>query len=175
MQRTIAASLTFKNTAMTALSQLKLAAATPTRDRTPVGRVRRRLLDGLDLQIELAAAADGAGTTVSRTRQRWVKNDTGGKDLRDLPVRLRRWWWRDEAGRVYLGLRHGARLLEIAPGKRAIDVGTMGDLPGQLRLLREAVQTGELDAAIGTAVSPREVPKKEKAPVAGRSASAKAQ
>ncbi len=125
MQRTISVSLTLRDIVMTVLSQLKLAAATPTQDRTPVGRVRRRLLDGLDLQIELAAA-DGAGTTVSRTRRRWVKNDADGKDLRDLPVRLRRWWWRDEAGRVYLGLRHGARLLEIAPGKRAIDVGTMG-------------------------------------------------
>ncbi len=158
---------------MTALSQLKLASATSTRERTPIGRVRRRRLDDFDLQIELAAA-DGADTTLSRTPRRWVKNDAGGKDLRELPVRLRRWWWRDEAGRVYLGLRHGARLLKIAPGKRTIDVGTMEDLPGQLKILREAVQAGELDAAIGSAVGPRHVPKKEKAPATGRGTSAKA-
>ncbi len=49
-------------------------------------------------------------------------------------------------------------------------------MPGQLKILREAVLAGELDAAIGSAVSPREVPKKEKAPAAaGRGASVKAQ
>ena len=40
---------------------------------------------------------------------------------------------RDEAGRIYLGLRHGARLLEIARGTRAIDVGTMGTCRVSLR------------------------------------------
>ncbi len=63
---------------MAMLDQLKLAEATPKKDQTPLGRSRRRLADALNLQIELAKA-DSAGTTLSRTRRRWVKNDAGGK------------------------------------------------------------------------------------------------
>jgi hypothetical protein len=133
---------------MAMLDQLTLASATPKRDTTPIGRFRRRLIDGLDLQIEMAKA-DAAGADFRRNRQRWIKTETGGKELREVPVRLRRWWWKDDSGTTYLALRHGAKLLEIAPGKRAIEVGLMEDLPGKLSILRDAVRAGELDACVG--------------------------
>lgn len=134
---------------MAMLDQLTLASATPKRDATPIGRFRRRLIDGLDLQIEMAKA-DAAGADFRRNRQRWIKTETG-KELREVPVRLRRWWWKDDAGTTYLALRHGAKLLEIAPGKRAIEVGPMEDLPGKLSILRDAVRAGELDACASAA------------------------
>ena len=156
---------------MTMLEQLKLADATPKKDRSPTARLCRKLLDALDLQIDLAEA-DGAETEVKRTRQRWVSNDAGGKDLRELPVRLRRWWWKDDTGRVYLSLRRGARSLELAPDKTAIEVGTVADLPAQLAILREAVLAAELDGCIDAAPGARSAPKRAKAsepadPVAG--------
>lgn len=54
---------------MAMLDQLKLAEATPKKDRTPLGRSRRRLADALDHQIELAEA-DNAEITLSHTRRR---------------------------------------------------------------------------------------------------------
>ena len=150
---------------MAVLDQLTLASATPKRDTTPAGRFRRRLLDAVDLQIEIAKA-DGAGTELKRTRRRWVKNEAGGKELCSVPVRLRRWWWKDDAGKTYLSLRHGARLLEIAPGKQAIEVGAVEDLPAKLTVLREAVRSGELDGCMTSARQPRDVRKSGKAPAA---------
>ena len=146
---------------MAMLDQLTLASATPKRDTTPIGRFRRRLTDGLDLQIEIAMA-DAAGAVFRRNRQRWIKTDTGGKELREVPVRFRRWWWKDDAGTTYLALRHGAKLLELAPGKKAIEVGSMEDLPSKLSILREAVRAGELDACAGAVNARGAIVKKPK-------------
>lgn len=145
---------------MAMLDQLKLAEASPKKDRTPLGRCRRRLADALELQIELAKS-DSAGTALSRTRRRWVKNDIGGKELREVPVRVRRWWWRDDAGTTFVAMKHGARVLEIAPGKKAIEVGPADELPSKLAILRQAVIAGELDGAIGSLAATREPPKKK--------------
>jgi hypothetical protein len=130
---------------MAVLDQLTLAAATPKKDNTPLGRFRRRLVEALDVQLDIANA-DSAGTVFTRSRQRWVKNEAGGKELVSVPVRFKRWWWKDDAGKTYLSLRSGARLLEIAPGKKAIEVGSITDLPAKLAILREAVCAGELDS-----------------------------
>ena len=146
---------------MAMLDQLTLASATPTRDKTPTGRFRRRMAEALDLQIDIAKA-DGAGTEFRRTRQRWIKTEAGGKELREVPVRLKRWWWKDDAGTTYLALRHGAKLLEIAPGKRAIEVGAIEDLPQKLSILRAAVRAGELDTCIASMTAPRLAAKKAK-------------
>ena len=146
---------------MPMLDQLTLASATPSRDKTPTGRFRRRLVEALDLQIEIAKA-DASGTDFRRSRQRWIKTEAGGKELREVPHRLRRWWWKDDAGKVYLALRHGAKLLEIAPGKRAIEIGAIEDLPQKLSILREAVRAGELDACAASMTALRPVAKKGK-------------
>ncbi len=70
-------------------------------------------------------------------------------------------------------MKHGARLIEIAPGKKAIEVGPVNELPDKLTILRQAVVAGELDAAIGSLVTPRELPKKKAAGITGRAAAVK--
>ena len=75
-----------------------------------------------------------------------MKTETGGKELREVSVRFRRWWWKDDAGKTFLTVRHGAKLLEIAPGKRAIEIGAFEDLAEKISILREAVRAGELDS-----------------------------
>jgi len=147
---------------MAVLDQLRITDASPRRDLSPTGRFRRRLVEALRLQIQLANA-DSAGVPLNRTRQRWVKTgEKGEKELRQVPVRLRRWWWQDDAGKTYLSLKYGARPLEIAPGKKAIEIGEIGDLPVKLNILCEAVLAGELDACASAASAVRPNPKKEK-------------
>ena len=48
-------------------------------------------------------------------------------------------------------MRYGAKVLELAKGKNAVDVGTAAQLVPVLTLLKQAAQDGELDAAIEAA------------------------
>ena len=147
---------------MAVLDQLKITNVTQKKDTSPVGRFRRRLVDALELQIDLAKA-DGSGVPLNRTRQRWVRNEPDGKkELRQVPVRLRRWWWKDDSGKVFLSLKHGARPLELAPGKKAIEIGSVDELPTKLAILCEAVRAGELDACVPPSPFGRTAAKKRK-------------
>ena len=129
---------------MAVLDQLTLSNAVPKRDTSPAGRFRRRLVEAIDLQVAMAEA-EATGAEFRRTRSRWMRNDAGVKELRDVPLRLRKWWWTDDAGTVHMSLRSGRRLLEMAPGKTSIEVGALADLSGKLAVLRDAVRAGELD------------------------------
>ena len=143
---------------MAVLDQLKLTNATPRREASPVEHFRRRLVDAIQLQIELANA-DLSGRPLNRTRRRWVKDKaTGQKELREIPVRLRRWWWKDASGTICVSLRYGAKPLELAPGKSAIEVAGLEELPDKLSLVCEAVRAGELDGCRAKVASFGRVP-----------------
>ena len=129
---------------MAVLDQLSLSNAAPKRDTSPTGRFRRKIIEAIDLQIAMVEA-QAAGTELKRTRSRRVKNEAGVKELREVPVRLRPWWWTDDSGTTFLSLRHGGRTMAIAPGKTAIEVGAFADLTVKLAILRDAVRVGELD------------------------------
>jgi len=148
---------------MAVLDQFKLTNLAPKRDTSPVGRFRRRLIEALELQVELAKA-DQAGTQLNRTRPRRVKvGPNGERELRNVPVRLRRWWWKDDAGTTFVTLNYGSKPLEIAPGKKAIEIGKPEDLPSKLTLLCDAVRAGELDGCAKAATFGRGVIGKTKA------------
>ena len=159
---------------MPVLDQLKLSDASPRKDLSPVAQFRRRLVDALRVQIELAEA-DKVGVPLNRTRQRWIKNGTNGeKELTHVPVRLRRWWWRDDAGKTYVTLKYGAKPLEIAPGKKAIEIGDIGELSTKLEILCQAVLAGELDACASAIGLARPLPKTDKkSPVAAKPSNSK--
>jgi hypothetical protein len=130
---------------MPILDQLNITDLSPKALSSRAERFRRRLISEIDLQIEIAKA-DAAGETLSLTKKRRIKNKaTGLKELKDAPLHLRRWWWRDESGTVYLPLKLGIKTLELAPGKSAIEIGGIEELPAKLALVREAVRAGELD------------------------------
>jgi hypothetical protein len=130
---------------MPILDQLNITDLSPKALSSRVERFRRRLISEIDLQIEIAKA-DAAGQTLNLTKKRRIKNKvTGLKELKDAPLHLRRWWWRDESGTVHLWLKFGITPLEFAPGKRAIEIGAIEQLPAKLALVREAVRGGELD------------------------------
>ncbi len=145
---------------MAILDQIRVTSATPQRSASPVARFRRRLAEALELQIELAKA-DEVGQALTRTRKRWVKGPSGEKELREKPMRLFRWWWKDENGTIFITLRRGTRPLEMAPGKSAIEIGQIEELPNKLALIRDAVWAGELDACATSANFGREVPRRK--------------
>jgi hypothetical protein len=145
---------------MPILDQLNITDLSPPAQSSRVERFRRRLISAIDLQIEIAKA-DAAGQTLSLTKKRRVKDKTTGRsEMKDTPLHLRRWWWRDESGTVYLPLKLGIKTLELAPGKSAIEIGGIEELPAKLALVRSAVSAGELDRCADLTKTATQLPNK---------------
>ncbi len=64
---------------------------------------------------------------------------------------LRAWFWTADDGKVYINLRYGTRIIEIAKGKSAIEVGERRQLVAVIEALKQAVAAGELDNIIDAA------------------------
>jgi ABC-type amino acid transport substrate-binding protein len=123
---------------LTFAALLKASAADPTIHR------RNKLIVRLQQQVQLAQDPN-----FSLTRQKWIADETGVKQLRELRKKVRAWWRTDPTGAVVLTVRHGARAIEFARGKAAIAVGKKEKLIPTIETVIAAVEAGELDAVLG--------------------------
>ncbi len=141
---------------MTILSKLNLSDKTKAAMLTsPEIKLRGKMLEALSLQIE-AAKAMLNGETFIRRAMRWVDDpETGERVRKEVPVRYRPWFWKDEQGNYMLEVRYGNRRLELKPKKSTIEVGEAEKLIPTLETLREAVNAGELDKLLKEAKSSR--------------------
>lgn len=136
---------------MTALATLKLTAQQKPTHITPVQVRRNKLAKRLWEQMELAKAQQ-AGTTFAPTKLRSVRDtETGFRKQVETNKRVKAWWFTADNGKLALSVRYGTRVLEIAKGKWAVEVGTEKELANVLAVLKDAVLAGELDAAMETA------------------------
>lgn len=136
---------------MNALNSLKLVAAKRPSDIPPVVKRRNRLIAKIWEQTELAKwTLEGKAYAPLHTRK--VKDrETGEARHVETPKRVKAWWFTADNGKVCLTVKYGAKVLELAKGKSAIEVGTMAELVPTLDMLKAAVDAGELDAQIVTA------------------------
>jgi hypothetical protein len=118
----------------------------------PAVQVRRnKLVKRLWEQVELAKAQE-AGTHFSPTKFRTVmENDTGLRKQVEVSKRIKQWWFTADNGKLALSIRYGARLLELAKGKYAVELASEKELVPTLEIIKAAVLAGELDAAIDVA------------------------
>ena len=136
---------------MTTLSGLKLTTAQKQTHINPVQQRRNKLVKRLWEQAELARALT-AGTQYVPTRLRTVlDNETGLRKQVQVNKRVKQWWFTAESGKLCLQVRYGVRVLELAKGKYAVEVGAEKDLVATLDVIKAAVIAGELDAAMETA------------------------
>ena len=138
---------------MATLASLKLTSAVkPTN--VPAIQVRRnKLARRLWEQMELAKAQlAGEQFTVTKFRS-VVEQGTGLRKQVEVQKRIKQWWFTADNGKLALSVRYGARLLELAKGKFAVEVASDKELVSTLELIKAAVLNGELDAAIDTASS----------------------
>jgi hypothetical protein len=132
----------------TLLSTLKLVTATRATHVSPVMQCRQKLIAKIDEQICLATAAMD-GTEFKPTKFKNVVNtETGETEYKQVAKKLRTWWWRNEAGKVNLVVRYGARIIELAKGKNSIELENEAAILPTLDLIRKAAEAGELDEAI---------------------------
>ena len=129
------------------LISLKLVTAKKQTSIPPILNRRNKLAEKIWDQIQLAKALKDGGT-YSTKRFKTVKDYDGGIKTIELQKRVRQWWFTSEQGKVCLSIRYGARLIELAKGKSAVEVGTTDDLINTLEIIRKAALTGELDTQI---------------------------
>ena len=135
---------------MSALTQLKLVAAKRPTQLSPIAQRRNKVVKRIAEQIELAkAVADGR--TYAPLKLRTVKDDeTGETKTIETAKRVKAWWWNADNGKLVLSLRYGAKVIDLAKGKSAIELASTDELVPTLSLLRDAVMNGELDTQIET-------------------------
>lgn len=133
---------------MSMLSSLKLVSAIRSVGATPVQQRRSKLSAKLYEQIQLAAA-QAEGRTYVPTKQRTILNaETGERKIVETTKRVKQWWWISANGKIALSVRYGAKTIELAKGKNAIEIESMELVLPTLKVIKQAVEAGELDGAI---------------------------
>jgi hypothetical protein len=138
---------------MTALSGLKLTATRKPQNLPQVVQRRNKLIGRISDQIELATA-QANGTTHLFTKIRTLTDkDTGVRKQVETSKRVKAWWFATENGKLALSVRYGAKVLELAKGKYAIEVASTAELVNTLEIVKKATENGELDDAIDNAAN----------------------
>ena len=133
------------------LATLKLTSARKQRTLPEIVKRRNKLLTKLGEQKALAIALS-EGRLYAPKRLRSVHDtETGKSVVREVPVRIKPWWWTGEKGETLLTIAYGSKVLELSKGKTAVEIANVKDIPGVLDIIINAVQNNELDAQIEAA------------------------
>jgi hypothetical protein len=133
------------------LATLKLTTARKPRALPDVIKRRNKLLKKLCEQRELAQAQlEGRMYTPKRLRS-LRDAATGERTLREMPIRIKAWWWTGEKNETLLSIYYGSKTLELAKGKTAIEIADGKQLVSVLETVITATQNAELDVLIEAA------------------------
>ena len=135
---------------MATLASLKLSAAQKNNSLTGAQVRRTKMLKAIGEQIAIAKAVQ-AGAQPIITKLRSVTTETGERTLVETNKRVKQWWFATDNGKLAINLRYGARMLELAKGKFAIEIASEKELVPTLEALKSIAAAGELDAAIEAA------------------------
>ena len=132
---------------MATLASLKLVAAKKPSQQSPAVHRRIKLSSKILEQIQLARA-HSTGQSYSPTRTKMATNAEGERVAVTVPKRIKPWWFVSDAGKCCLAIRYGAKIIELAKGKSAIEVASPEALIEALETVNSAVLAGELDAQL---------------------------
>ena len=94
------------------------------------------------------AQAQKIGGSYATKRHKTIRDENGiGKSV-EFERRVRPWWFISESGKVCINIRYGAKVIELAKGKTAVEVASGDELIKTLELIKKSVEAGELDAQI---------------------------
>lgn len=132
---------------MATLASLKLVAAKKPTNISSAAQRRQKLLTKLDEQIHLATAHN-KGETYAPQQVKTVTNADGERVQVSQLKKIKPWWFVSESGKVCVAIRYGAKVIELARGKTAIEVTNPASLIEALDAVKVAVQAGELDVQL---------------------------
>jgi hypothetical protein len=136
---------------MATLASFKLSAQQKA-TATSASQVRRsKLVKALQEQISFAKAQQ-SGATYTAVKFRSIQDpETGLRKIVETTKRVKQWWFATDNGKLALNVRYGARMLELAKGKFAVEVASEKELVPTLEALKSIAASGELDAQIEAA------------------------
>ena len=119
---------------------------------TSASQVRRsKLVKALQEQISFAKAQQ-SGAIYTAVKFRSIQDpETGLLKIVETSKRVKQWWFATDNGKLALNVRYGARMLELAKGKFAIEIASEKELVPTLEALKTIAASGELDAQIEAA------------------------
>lgn len=132
---------------MSALANLKLSNVKRSNGLPTIQIRRHKLIEKLGEQIQLAQAQQ-QGQSFNTTRLKTIKDEQGQRQTIEVQRRVKQWWWVSDTGKTCLNIRYGARALELVKGKSTVEVGAAEHLVDTLKLVKNAVELGELDTQI---------------------------
>jgi len=135
---------------MATLASLKLVAAKKPSQQSPAAHRRGKLSSKILEQIQLARA-HSTGQSYAPTKTKMATNVEGERVAVTVPKRIKPWWFTDINGKVCVAIRYGAKIIELAKGKSAIEVASSEALIEALETVNSAVLAGELDAQLEAA------------------------
>jgi len=132
---------------MSTLNSLKMVNSKKPTSIPPILQRRNKLSTKVWEQIQLAKA-QREGNTFTVKKFKSVKDIDGSRKTVEHQKRVRPWWFVAQDGKVCLNVRYGARVIEFAKGKTAVEVASADELIRALEIIKGAVEAGELDAQI---------------------------
>jgi hypothetical protein len=136
---------------MSRLDGLRLVAKPARCSNTPIHKRRANVMRALDEQIRLAERLQ-AGERYTPTVPRWEIDPATGERWRiEWPRRVYAWFWQVDGAEWFVTLRYGNRCIDLARGRRAVQVESLAEVIETLRTLREAAREGEFDAGLESA------------------------
>jgi hypothetical protein len=127
------------------LGSLKLTNAKKPRSLPAIVKKRNKLLQKLTEQRELVLAQIEDRNYVPK-RLRTVRDaSTGERVVREMPVRIKPWWWMGERGEILFAVFYGSKTLELAKGKSAVELTKIADLLSVIEIVTNAIKNSELD------------------------------
>ena len=136
---------------MATLASFKLSAQQKA-TATSASQVRRsKLVKALQEQISFAKAQQ-SGATYTAVKFRSIQDpETGLRKIVETSKRVKQWWFATDNGKLALNVRYGARMLELAKGKYAVEIASEKELVPTLEALKTIAASGELDTQIEAA------------------------
>ena len=136
---------------MSALANLKLVTATRAVQLSPNMLRRAKMSSRIAEQIEMAQAKLDGKLYAPMKQRKMTDAETGEIKTVSVAKRVKEWWFATENGKLCVSLRYGAKVVEIAKGKTAVELASDKELVATLDQLRQAVNAGELDTQIEAA------------------------
>lgn len=134
---------------MSTLATLKLVSSKKSIHVSPIVHRRNKLCAKIHEQIEMCEAKK-AGLKYEPKHTKTYKNKMTGEYVTVEKVkRIKEWFWINEAGKINLSLKYGAKVIPLnKKGANAIELSNGDELINTLKALKVAVLNGELDEAI---------------------------
>ena len=133
---------------MSVMGTLKLVATKRPNQITAVQVRRNKIGRRLHEQIMLAKAQQDGKQFAMTKFSTTTDATTGERKSVEVSRVVKAWWFTQENGKTAIAIRYGARVLEIAKGKFAVEVASASDIVATLEIIKNAVETGELDAQL---------------------------